>query len=67
MSQRPVSKWIARVEDALTRHENYQRCDLSVSWIANRIEWLWKFRYISAEKMNELCDRVIALNERELI
>lgn len=66
-SQVTSAKWVARVEEALTRHENYKRCDLSISWIANRIDWLWTFRYISEEKMHELCDRVTALNERELI
>lgn len=61
-------KWVTlvreldRIERALDRYEHGMYADLSIEYIANKISWLWKFRHISEDKMNELCDRVIAIN-----
>lgn len=33
------------------------------SWITNRIDWCWKFRKITEQQKDELCDRIIAYFE----
>ena len=59
-----VNKKVNRLEKALDRLEKNQYSELSLDYISNQISWLWKFRYITHDKMEELADRVINLYER---
>ena len=51
--------------DTIERYENFQYVDraLSISWCCSSIEWLWKWRKITEEEMESLCDRMIAIME----
>lgn len=33
---------------------------LDIHWVADSITWLWKWKKITREEMEALCDRVIA-------
>lgn len=37
----------------------------SLDWIADRIDWAWKWRKITKEQMEELADRVVKIYEGE--
>lgn len=52
-----ILKKIKRVEDALTRMENGMYPGVSIGWITDTIAWLWKFRYISYDKLTDLTAR----------
>ena len=53
------------INKALYSYENYKPYhDKSIDWIANRIDWCWKFRKISQSEMEELADRVVKILER---
>ena len=49
--------------DVIERYENFQYVDraLSISWCCDSISWLWKWRKITAEEKDSLCDRMIAI------
>ena len=50
-----------RINRELTAHERGRgSICCNIDWIANRIEWAWKFRKITDAQKDELCDRVIA-------
>ena len=50
--------------NTIERYENCQYVDLSISWCCDSIAWLWKWRKITAEEKDSLCDRMIAIMER---
>ena len=53
-----------KINRELTAHERGRGSNyFSIDWIANRIDWAWKFRKITESQKNELCDRVIAYLE----
>ena len=53
-----------RLLDTLDKLENYKYTGgLDVHWCSDTISWLWKWRKISEEEMETLCDRVIVLFE----
>lgn len=57
-----INKRYALVLDTLDRLERGMYTGgLDVYWCGNSITWLWKFRKITAEEKDALCDRVIAL------
>lgn len=43
--------------------KSYEECkpshEFKIEWICDRIAWCWKFRHITEEQMEELCDRII--------
>lgn len=49
--------------ETIERYENFQYVDraLSISWCCDSISWLWKWRKITAEEKDSLCDRMIAI------
>ena len=49
------------IDSELQRFENYMRPVKGISWCTNRIGWCWKFRKITGQQKDELCDRVITL------
>lgn len=51
------------IDSELQRFEAFIRPSKGISWCANRIDWCWKFRKITSQQKDELCDRVIALFE----
>ena len=58
------NKYYLEIDKAL---HSYEECKpyhtKNIDWIANRITWCWKWKKISKEQMEELCDRVILVLE----
>ena len=53
------------IDKALKEHEEFRYAQHSLSWIANRIDWAYKWRHISYEEMTELAQRIIYLLDRD--
>jgi len=52
------------INDALISYEEFKSYHQhSIDWITDRIDWCWKFRKITKDQMEELCDRVIKIIE----
>ena len=51
--------------DTIERYENfkYVSSGLDTGWCCDSIAWLWKWRKITKEEMESLCDRMIAIME----
>lgn len=55
-----------RLLETLDRLENYKYVGDTMnklSWCSDTITWLWKWRKITKEEMESLCNRVIVLFE----
>lgn len=51
-------KYYNEIDVVLKSYENYAPYhDKDMSWVANRIDWCWKWRKITREQMEELADR----------
>ena len=55
---------IKELHDALDRLEAGKPSIYSIEWCTNRIDWLWRFRHISEEEKDELCEQAIRILER---
>ena len=61
-----MNKFYNEIDKALQSYENYKPYhSRKIEWISNRISWCWKWRKITKEQMEELCDRVIKVLERD--
>ena len=61
-----MNKFYDEIDKALFSYENYKPCHpRKIEWISDRISWCWKWRKITKEQMEELCDRVIKILEGE--
>ena len=59
-----MNKFYSEIDKALQSYENYKPYHTrNIEWISNRICWCWKWRKITKEQMEELCDRVIKVLE----
>ena len=59
-----MNKFYDEIDKALRSYEDYKPYhDKKIEWISNRITWCWKWRKITKEQMEELCDRVIIILE----
>ena len=59
-----MNKFYSEIDKALQSYENYKHYHTrNIEWISNRISWCWKWRKITREQMEELCDRVIKVLE----
>lgn len=49
--------------DTIERYENFKYVDreLSFSWCCDSIDWLWKWKKITAEEKDSLCNRMITI------
>lgn len=45
----------------LDRLEKSMYTEVDIHWCCDTIGWLWKWKKITEEEMNVLCDRVIAI------
>lgn len=55
-----TNKYYVQIDNAIKTYEDYKPYHpFSISYITDRIDWCWKFRKISAEEKDDLCDRVI--------
>lgn len=61
-----MNKFELQIENAIQSYENYKPYHQhTIEWICNRIDWCWKWRKISKERMNEFIDRIIKVMESE--
>ena len=59
-----MNKFYDEIDKALQSYEGYKSYHTrNIEWISNRISWCWKWRKITREQMEELCDRVIKVLE----
>ena len=54
-----------KIDRVLRQHEKYGYAERSLDSLASYIDWAWKWRKISEKEKDEVCDRIIALFERE--
>lgn len=62
-----IERKIKKIEDTLSRMEKGAYTGLSIGWVTDQIDWLWKFRYINENQLNDLCSHatyVIYLNRK---
>lgn len=62
MKMKKERNYYVEIDNALKSYEEYKPWhDKSIDWIADRIDWCWKFRHITKEQMEELADRVVKI------
>ena len=49
---------VERLEDILSRIEDGRNAPLDLSWCASTVGWLWKWRKISREQMEDFTTRI---------
>lgn len=60
-----TNKFYNEIDKALYTYENFKPYHAkSIEWISDRISWCWKWKKISEDQMEELCERVINILER---
>lgn len=49
--------------ETIEKYENFKYVprELSISWCNDSICWLWKWRKISREEMESLCERMVEI------
>lgn len=60
-----IKKLVFELEKSIDRLEKGLYPLHNSSWCANRINWLYKFRYISKEQMQNFCDRMMEVFKNE--
>ena len=55
-----------KIDKVLREHENYKYATRSLDNLSEYIDWAWKFRKITPEQKDEVCDRICALYDREI-
>ena len=59
-----MNKFYDEIDKALQSYENYRPYHQhKIEWISDRISWCWKWKKITKEQMEELCDRMIIVLE----
>ena len=62
-----MNKFYEEINKALQSYETFKPYHIkSIDWICNRITWCWKWKKITKEQMEELCDRVTKIMEDRL-
>lgn len=60
-----MNKFYVQIDKALQSYENNKPYHpYKIEWITDRIAWCWKWRKITKEQMEELCDRMMKVFER---
>lgn len=63
VKQATIERKVERVRQSLDAIERGRYHDLSIDSCVDTIDWLWRFRYISKECKNSLCDKAIEAME----
>lgn len=66
VKQQTIQWKVKRLREALDAIECSRYSMLSIESICSQIDWLWRFRYISAAEKDELCDRAVAVMDAGL-
>lgn len=59
IKQSTIERKIQKIEDTLTKMEQGKYTGLSIDYITDQIDWLWKFRYINEEILDNLCTHAV--------
>lgn len=65
VNKKTVAEMVYELDDSISRLESGKYPRHSASWCADRISWLWQFRYITEEEMNRFADRMICIFRME--
>lgn len=57
-SRKPEKDYYTQLNRWVSQYENYGFKEVSSDIITNKICWCWKFRKITREQMEELCNRM---------
>lgn len=57
-SHKPEKDYYAQLNRWVSQYEKYDFSEVSSDIITDKICWCWKFRKITKEQMEELCDRM---------
>ena len=61
------NKYYYEIDKALQSYENHKPYHVkNIDWITNRITWCWKWKKITKEQMEQLCDRAIVILEERI-
>lgn len=53
-----------QIDKAIVSYEEYKSYkQYKIEWISDRICWCWKFKHITEEQMENLCNRVCNILE----
>lgn len=52
------------ISDNIDRVENYKTHEHTLSWCADKVDWLAKWRKLPKEKTDELADKIASLFEQ---
>lgn len=58
-----MKNYVKEIESGISRFENFQYPVHSLSWLADRINWCYKFKHITEKQKDNFCDRMIRLFE----
>lgn len=59
-----MNKYEEQLEKAIRSYEEYRPYhQYTVEWICNRIDWCWKWRKISENKMEDFANRIVKVME----
>lgn len=59
--KRTERDWYSFIDKNLRAYEELRYAMIPMEKLTARIDWCWKFRKITREQMEELCDRAIAI------
>jgi len=61
-----IRNYYSEIDNAIKSYEEYKSWhDRKIEWISDRICWCWKFKHITKEQMESLCDRVCNILENK--
>lgn len=58
-------RFYKKIDFYLKQHEENKYAIRSLEWIADYIDWAWKWRKITEEQKDEVVDRICKLFERK--
>ena len=62
-----MKNYYNEINKAISEYENHHPYPTkSTSWIANRIDWCWRFRKISESELEELANRMTNIFKNNL-
>lgn len=65
-SPKKKKDYYQQINEAILSYETFKPYHpFDYAWICDRIAWCWKFRHITEQQKNELCDRIIAVMDGE--
>lgn len=65
--RKPARDYYAEIDKVLKQYEEHKSYhDRDMDWVANRIDWCWKWRKITEKEMIDLASRATKIFEEGL-